>query len=361
MWHGEPSTHIALAFELGGSLQIPALVGTAVDSVKPFPFYTTCLDGSGGGDATNGPGYPYCYFDAMQWPQARSDLSTILAHDSNPLPDDELVLHVRSGDVLLAINAWLTADATSDTYDEKLPNLHAFNLQPGCGFHLDAALRGYDGKPFRKVHLMADAKCAGSSLSQMNIKKGTGYSSGNCASTNPCIAELIEKLEPGVLVLAPPDMSAAQVFQRDVSLMARARNLAVTCSTFSILGRLGSRHAKRLFVPNCNMEYQQSEEQRVHGRRREMSRLSRPHKTWAFLTDGKEGGHAFSTKEHRVIISAYDFLWQGSSILSAAFGSHVFTMDEWVNLTDSVRANPVPKLLQDVAFTKTIHTLTRYS
>ena len=100
-------------------------------------------------------------------------------------------MHVRSGDSIEHQQAWMSANAFSSGPFDDAAFLNP-PIQPGCQYHLDAALRGLDGKPFRKVHLLADGRfeCLSSD-----------DKSESCTKTNPCIAILQQQLANGVLVL----------------------------------------------------------------------------------------------------------------------------------------------------------------
>ena len=118
------------------------------------------------------------------------------------LPADELVVHIRSGDNILAIMDWTTRDATSNSFVEN--SIVGAPIQPGCDYYLDAALRGNNGGPFAKVHVMVDLKCAGGSAIDMHqYHKAHGdilADPRSCESTNPCLVALMDALPEDVLV-----------------------------------------------------------------------------------------------------------------------------------------------------------------
>ena len=97
---------------------------------------------------------PYCYSE-IDWQQSASDIGSVLGSQvEDLLPADELVVHIRSGDNILAIMDWTKRDATSNSFVEN--SIAGAPIQPGCDYYLDAALRGNDGGPFAKVHVMVD-------------------------------------------------------------------------------------------------------------------------------------------------------------------------------------------------------------
>ena len=103
---------------------------------------------------------------------------------------------------MLEANEWLTQDATSDNYNEGLIGR---GLEPGCDYYMDAALRGYNGGPFSKVHVMVDLKCEGDSIAsreQYSLDHGDEPSDPRgCESTNPCLLALMDTLPDDMLVL----------------------------------------------------------------------------------------------------------------------------------------------------------------
>ena len=234
-------------------------------------------------DSVNGFGFPDGEFDAIQWPQAASDIAAVVQGRFEPLAEDELVMHLRSGDIVNEINTWLTRDATdsgfSETADIKPPML------PACAYYLDAFKHGFNGGPFRKVHLIADTDCSREiqefqAPDLINIPRYVGQDAKHpghareegeppdCWSSNPCMKVVYEQIPSAVLVGPPGNLSFAQLFKRDTELIARAQNMATSCSTFSLLGRLTAASLKRLFVPQCQAKYALSEKQQKDGRRR---------------------------------------------------------------------------------------------
>ena len=174
----------------------------------------------------------------------------------------------------------------------------------------------------------------------------------------------MDALEPSVVEMAPAGMSNAKAFERDVRLMMRAQNMAVTCSTFSVWGRLTSKYLRRLFAPQCQLHYEFTQYQTDHGRRRNVAiHPGNPtyffHNAWSFLPQDRYNketwsGHSFSNYEQRVSTTWYEFLWSESPVMRAALGTKVLAMTEWENLTNSPYGRPITELLPNVEIKKTI-------
>ena len=339
MWHTEDTNetlHIAAALdwydatiEIGPSIPFASdvMAATAIDgsptAVGTGLPYTSCIDG-----APTGMGWPYCFPSALQWPQARSDMAQALSKVFEPLPEDELVMHVRSGDSIEHQRVWMSANAFSSSPFDDGAILNP-PVQPSCQYHLDVALRGLDGKPFRKVHLLADGRfeCLSSD-----------DKSESCNKTNPCIAILQQQLANGVLVLQSPQMDSSAAFARDTSLMARATSIATTCSTFSILGRLTSPHVQRLFVPDCKLSLKFANGQAEFIR-----------DPWSFTS----GGRTFSQDELRSgsvkSISWYSFPWAQAAAIEMAFSEDLAaSTGEW--------EVACLELFTDIGYNKTVYT-----
>ena len=297
--------------------------------------HSSCVDG-----APTGSGWPYCYTNPLQWPQASSDMNYALSpKTSNALPEDELVMHVRSGDSIehqrdyMQKNAFLRGFDTAHMLSTSPP------VQPSCSFHLDAALRGMAGKPFRKVHLLADPRYRCKSASDK---------SSSCINTNPCIAVLHAHLAPDVLMVLDPGIDNSAAFARDISLMARATNIALSCSTFSTLGRLASPNVRRLFVPDCELSLNFTTSEVAAGRATQSEFTFTP---WSFMKKGD--ARTFSRDElvrgHMISIAWYTFPWKEAAAIKLVFGarSTVPSDDEWHNAWD--------QLFVDTGFNKTIY------
>jgi hypothetical protein len=211
MWHGV-DLHIGKIIDLPDQIEVPAPLdlepGGDIPPPAPLPPQTSssCLD----------DGWPYCFFDAVQWAQAAADIQ-LLFKGFTPLADDVLVLHIRSGDVILAENDWLTQDATNAEYDEK--TIAGAPVQPACAYYMDVIMRANGGQPFKKVHLLADQHCSGDGLDSRGDNTMGTRADGKCGSTNPCIADIIRKI-PTDMIVPTPDMTNSELFKRDCSLIA---------------------------------------------------------------------------------------------------------------------------------------------
>ena len=126
------------------------------------------------------------------------------------LPEDHLVVHIRSGDSVIEIMNWLTQDATTDDFNEN-HGIRGIGIQPGCAYYMDAALRGYNGGPFAKVHVVADLKCE-----EDYILEHDENNPRSCESTNPCLLALMDELPEDMLVLPSAETEQNEAFQRTV-------------------------------------------------------------------------------------------------------------------------------------------------
>ena len=357
MWHAGADAHIVKALNLATSLKVPPEMPhrntSERTSINSNYLSTTCLDGARDGLKRAG-GYPYCFYDALQWSQAKSDFQHILSENAlKPLPDSEVVMHMRSGDAINNINNWLKSDATDKTFDEN-QNIVGAVIQPGCKYYVDVALTGFDKKTFTKVHIITDMQCP----------EGSALEDGKCVTTNPCVDAVVRALPAGAVVL-PTAVSPQEAFIRDVQLMQQARNIAVACSTFSLLGRLTAVHLRRLFVPNCQLTFQFTPEAFRFGRRRQKA-LERGGLTdglpefhdiaYSFLPQkGATAGQAFSHNEPNLTVSWYNFQWQHSAIIAAALGIKALSLDEWRTVTNSPDGFAPPRLLANVDISKSVY------
>ena len=331
-------------------------------------------------DVVNGFGFPYGEFDAVQWPQAAADIAAIVQGQFVALSEDELVVHLRSGDIVNEINTWLTKDAPNPNFNEnadiKPPML------PACAYYLDAFKNGFNGGPFTKVHLITDTDCT-NEIEAPDLANLPGVDQGSydavqdvkhpdrarkegeppdCWTTNPCMKVLYEHIPEGVLVGPPANASFPQLFKRDTRLMARAQNIAAACSTFSLLGRLTAAHLKRLFVPQCQTKYALSEKQQKEGRRRDTrahlvvdGRFYWFHQGYAWLPLGiiPAAGQPFSIDEPRQV-SFYENIFEGHPVLVTTIGGDVVALEEWSKLTrNGTNQRPLDSLLRQVAVNKT--------
>ena len=267
MWHGEGES-ITATLDLPGTVVLPERTGAqpmVLDGLKPLQS-TTCIDGSMlGHKETQGKGWPYCFWRDDGWPfdwvQAKADAALFVAGRYEPLADDELVIHLRTGDMMVqAGETYKTMAAQEKPEVWNAPCM----VQPGCKAYLDAALHGYNEGPFKKVHLMADTRCAPEALKNAtsepdlrSTKSICGLESGNNkeAATNPCIRYLLQHLPRTMVQTRPSNLSNQGAFKYDIQLMICTQNMAVACSTMSIFGRLTAMHLNRLFAPNCNMRH----------------------------------------------------------------------------------------------------------
>jgi len=368
---------------------------------------TMCINGNRGAvpglnlTEIRGGGWPYCFQQGLHdfdWAQAKADIAQVVAGRFEPLPEDELVIHLRTGDSLVQANEFYKELATQEA-PFRMP---ACIVQPGCKAYLDAALHGYNGGPFRKVHVMADMRCvAGGPLDSCGEKRGEAKQRCNkarqsCgldqhyhrkkhlqkkqliekeAASNPCLPYLLNHLQGGVVQLRPANLTNSESFKYDTQLMIRTQNMATTCSTLSIFGRLTGAHLKRLFVPRCDIKHTFANEAAanrfngpnpcslpyVKGCAKAQQMYRKPYFVYAGCPGWNEGflandhdGWTFGADEN-LTITFYEFLWNDEPIIKAAFGSRVITLKDWVKLTNSAFGHPLPKLLTNVEFKKTIY------
>ena len=102
------------------------------------------------------------------------------------LPEDHLVVHIRSGDSVIEITNWVAQDATTDNFNEN-HDIRGVGIQPGCAYYhdLDAALRleaTTARGPFTKVHVVVDLKCE-----KDHVLEHDENNPRTCGSTNPCL------------------------------------------------------------------------------------------------------------------------------------------------------------------------------
>jgi len=350
--------HIVAALNLSTSIAMPPEIAIASDLPEPElePNYEAvgCLD----------EGWPYCFFDVLQWPQARSDIAHVLDGAFEPLPEDMLVMHLRSGDEINLINDWLTEDAVNAQFSEQ-DDIYGAPMQPPCGYYIDVALTGLNGGAFRKVHLMADMNCWFDD-DETPISRDVVAAPEGCTSVNPCIEEIVKALPRDMLILPRTNTTNLAAFLWDTGLIAATRNIALACSTFSVFGRLTSNHLQRLFAPQCQLRYdvEQSKRQHVagHGRRRDTARregfggTSRSiffHEAWEVLsTTEPSSGRLFSQDEPDLIVNWYEFDYQNHPIMQAVFGPAAIKMSEWKRVTNSSSGRPLRSLLTSLEWTK---------
>ena len=400
MWHGKgesvtetlnlPSTIVLRERLPGRPIEKPQIYQGAVQGAIGN---TMCINGNRGPKKNlkeiRGGGWPYCFSRGMHgtghsfdWAQAKADIAQFVAGRFKPLPEDELVIHLRTGDNLVQANMFYKELATQKQPETKPTCI----VQPGCKAYVDAALHGYNGGPFRKVHVMADMRCAaGVPLISCATKHGDARQSClkarlSCglaeqyhheetdkeAAFNPCLQYLLHKLQGGVVQLRPANLTNSEAFKYDTQLMIGTQNMATTCSTLSIFGRLTAAHLKRLFVPRCDIKHTfatKAAANRFHdtdqckGLFLQGCDQERPYFEHAGCPGWSQGflannGRTFGADEN-LTITFYEFLWNEEPIIKAAFGPRVVPLKEWAELTNSVFGYPIPKLLTNVAFNKT--------
>ena len=157
------------------------------------------------------------------------------------------------------------------------------------------------------------------------------------------------------------NLTLSQLFKRDTQLLARAQNIATSCSTFSMFGRLSSSNLKkRLFVPQCQIKYVLSEKQLKGGRRRSTSwnvlnggslHQTLTHPDWQYFspyiwlphpsdtTLAIYIGQPFSKDEPLEEIFFYEAMNQGHPITESAIGERVLSLAEWKKLCQIARTN----------------------
>jgi hypothetical protein len=272
MWH-EGHQHVALVTQVPTKLKVmPTLEksnpkGEGSKDAK-------CLDGWS--NELDGSGWPYCYFEGLDWVQARADARQLYPAlvQTQPGPADELVMHIRSGD-------------HEETFDDMItgwPNSSPSQIVAPCSMYMDAALTGNNGRPFKSIRIVTECS-AGSS---------DGPKVGTCS---PCVKMLREQLSNVMIVkigAGETSLSPLETLRKDMNFIATAQNLVCGCSTFCVIGRVTNTHLRRLFLSNCKLTKQKD---------------GIVYESWEFLGDYD---HGFDPEETRLgtTVTTYDFDWK---------------------------------------------------
>ena len=274
MWH-KGHQHVALMTQIPTKLKVEPKVSTK--EVEEGSKDAKCLDGWS--NELHGRGWPYCYFGAVDWVQARADAHHLYPAmmQTQPGSADELVVHIRAGD----------SEKKFDDMITGWPNNNPSQMVAPCSMYVDAALTGNNGGPFKSIRLVTDTRgCAAGSSDAQNV--------GACS---PCVEMLREKLSNVMLVktgTVDNSLSPLDALRKDVNFLATAQSLAYGCSTFCVIGRVMNTHLRRLFLSNCKLTEKKD---------------GIKYDSWSFL--GRQD-HAFDPEETLLgtEITTYDFDWK---------------------------------------------------
>jgi hypothetical protein len=133
--------------------------------------------------------------------------------------DDELVIHIRSGD-----NAAMT---------------HGNHAQPPCSYFSQVITTGLRGKPFPVTHLVYDRQIGWQGQS-------------------PCVRELLKSPPNGTNLIDIDGPRSSFTLARDTCLIYKAHNLALTTSSFGVTLAMMSLRIGRLFhfFPGATPEFE---------------------------------------------------------------------------------------------------------
>mmetsp|Transcript_13899 Transcript_13899/g.44053 ORF Transcript_13899/g.44053 Transcript_13899/m.44053 type:complete len:350 (-) Transcript_13899:56-1105(-) len=166
MWHGS-SLHLTNLVQVRGGSGIPIAPALELEEstfkidqmmVEKEQGYAKfgCFEGGFYGKIVpggkKGPwigGWPYCS-EVLNYNQAAVDAKAIISHDAEPLGDDVLVVHFRSGDTVNAMYSFVTVGRRSQP--DSFRRVQWF--QPICDAYMHAALFGRNGRPFREMIML---------------------------------------------------------------------------------------------------------------------------------------------------------------------------------------------------------------
>ena len=283
MWHGHRQ-HVANIFRINTkvslqSVQMPYL------PVQP-PMQSLCIDGWT--NNLKGSGWPYCFFEQFDWLLGREYLNAVLdlrkfdkafAQSQLPQPED-LVIHIRSGDIVQNSRQDLQAYAKKDTQDKIQDTI---SLIPPCTFYKHVVTKwGYLNATVWIVTQPCDFDC------------------------NPCYKPFLKWLKRHKIktrVTSKSQLDYVKSAAYDLAVFRHARHLVTTCSTFSVFGRLLAKQLDYLYVPNCKVL--------------EPRGLLEGFTGWQFYD---ENGKTFDVRENLNVLF-YNFTWAWEATRAAANGT----------------------------------------